>query len=41
MEERGDEHTGLFYQNEQRWKKRETLGRIGKSINTPRLPTVT
>jgi hypothetical protein len=33
-----DEHLLLFYQTKMLGKKRETLGRTGKSINTPLPP---
>ena len=34
MEERGDEHTGLFCRNEQRWKKRD----VGKDMEKYKYP---
>jgi hypothetical protein len=36
-----DEHLSDFHRSEPLGKKREMLGRTGKSINTPYLPTVT
>jgi hypothetical protein len=36
-----DEHLFYFHRSELLGKKKDTLGRIGKGINTPCLPMVT